>query len=88
MDFIKELHNQVDILKRDGDSVDETTERVSKALLDLGYALATPRLIRDNVKYYNQDIQAMADIVNRNLLTKEINIKSKNQKKIKIKKNN
>ena len=33
-------------------SVDETTERVSKALLDLGYALATPRLIRDNVKYY------------------------------------
>ena len=52
MDFIKELHNQVDILKRDGDSVDETTERVSKPLLDLGYALATPRLIRDNVKYY------------------------------------
>jgi hypothetical protein len=52
VDFIEELHNQVDILKRDGDSVDETTERVSKALLDLGYALATPRLIRDNVKYY------------------------------------
>jgi hypothetical protein len=52
MDFIEELHNQVDTLKRDGDSVDETTERVSKALLDLGYALATPRLIRDNVKYY------------------------------------
>ena len=45
-------------------------------------------IFRDNVKYYNQDIQAMADIVNINLLTKEINIKSKNQKKIKIKKNN
>jgi len=52
MDFISELHSQVDILKRDGDSVDEITERVSKALNDLGYALATPRLIRDNVKYY------------------------------------
>ena len=48
MDFISELHSQVDILKRDGDSVDEITERVSKALNDLGYALATPRLI----KYY------------------------------------
>jgi len=45
-------------------------------------------IFRDNVKYYNQDIEAFADIVNINLLTKEINIKSKNKKKIKIKKNN
>ena len=45
-------------------------------------------IFRDNVKYYNQDIEAFADIVNINLLTKEINIKSKNQKKIKVKKNN
>jgi len=45
-------------------------------------------IFRDNVKYYNQDIEAFADIVNINLLTKEIDIKSKNQKKIKIKKNN
>ena len=45
-------------------------------------------IFRDNVKYYNQDIVAFADSVDINLLTKEINIKSKNQKKIKIKKNN
>jgi len=45
-------------------------------------------IFSDNVKYYNQDIEAFADIVNINLLTKEIDIKSKNQKKIKIKKNN
>jgi hypothetical protein len=45
-------------------------------------------IFKDNVKYYNQDIEAFADIVNINLLTKEIDIKSKNQKKIKIKKNN
>ena len=45
-------------------------------------------IFRDNVKYYNQDIEAFADIVNINLLTKEIDIKSKTKKKIKIKKNN
>jgi hypothetical protein len=45
-------------------------------------------IFKDNVKYYNQDIEAFADIVNINLLTKEINIKSKNKKKIKIKKDN
>ena len=45
-------------------------------------------IFRDNVKYYNQDFEAFADIVNINLLTKEIDIKSKEQKKIKIKKNN
>ena len=44
-------------------------------------------IFRDNVKYYNQDIEAFADIVNINLITKEIDIKSKDQKKIKIKKN-
>jgi lipopolysaccharide export system ATP-binding protein len=38
-------------------------------------------IFNDNVKYYNQDIQAFADIVVINLLTKEIEVKSKNQKK-------
>jgi len=45
-------------------------------------------IFRDNVKYYNQDIEAFADNVKINLITKEIDIKSKNQKKIKLKKNN
>jgi lipopolysaccharide export system protein LptA len=45
-------------------------------------------IFKDNVKYYNQNIEAFADIVIINLLTKEIDIKSKNQKKIKIKKKN
>ena len=44
-------------------------------------------IFKDNVKYYNQEIEAFADIVDINLLTKEINIKSKNKKRIKIKKN-
>jgi len=43
-------------------------------------------IFRDNVKYYSEDIEAFADIVVINLLTKKIDIKSKNQKKIKIKK--
>ena len=45
-------------------------------------------IFRDNVKYYNQNIEAFADVVNINLLTKEIDIKSKNKKKIRIKNNN
>jgi len=45
-------------------------------------------IFRDNVKYYDKDIEAFADVVDINLITKEIDIKSKNQKKIKIKKNN
>ena len=44
-------------------------------------------IFKDNVKYINQNIEAFADIVVINLLTKEIDIKSKNQKKIIIKKN-
>ena len=44
-------------------------------------------IFKDNVKYYNQEIVAFADIVDINLLTKEINIKSKNKEQIKIKKN-
>jgi len=44
-------------------------------------------IFKDNVKYYNQEIEVFADIVDINLLTKEINIKSKNKKRIKIKKN-
>ena len=45
-------------------------------------------IFKDNVKYYNQNIEAFSDIVVINLLTKEIDIKSKNQKKIRIKKKN
>jgi len=44
-------------------------------------------IFKDNVKYYNQDIEAFSDIVIINLLTKEIDIKTINQKKIRIKKN-
>jgi len=44
-------------------------------------------IFKDNVKYYYQEIEVFADIVDINLLTKEINIKSKNKKQIKIKKN-
>jgi len=43
-------------------------------------------IFKDNVKYYNQNIEASADIVEINLITKEINIKSKNQKKIRVNK--
>ena len=45
-------------------------------------------IFSDNVKYYNQDIEAFADIVKINLITKEIDIKSKNRKKIKLEKKN
>jgi len=45
-------------------------------------------IFKDNVKYNNQNIEAYADIITINLLTKEIDIKSKNQKNIKIKKKN
>ena len=45
-------------------------------------------IFKDNVKYYSKDIEAFADIVVINLLTKEIDIKSKNQKKIRINKKN
>ena len=45
-------------------------------------------IFKDNVKYYNQKIEAFADMVIINLLTKEIDIKSKNQKKIRIKNKN
>jgi len=44
-------------------------------------------IFKDNVKYYNHEIEVFADFVDINLLTKEINIKSKNKKRIKIKKN-
>ena len=45
-------------------------------------------IFKDNVKYYNQNIEAFSDIVVINLLTKEIDIQSKDQKKIRIKKKN
>ena len=45
-------------------------------------------IFKDNVKYYNQNIEAFGDIVVINLLTKEIDIKSENQKKIRVKKKN
>ena len=43
-------------------------------------------IFKDNVKYNNLNIEAFSDIVVINLLTKEIDIKSKNQKKIRIRK--
>ena len=45
-------------------------------------------IFKDNVKYYNQNIEVFGDIVVINLITKEIDIKSKNQEKIRIKKKN
>ena len=45
-------------------------------------------IFKDNVKYYSQEFEAFGDAVVINLLTKEIDIKSKNKKKIIIKKNN
>ncbi|ETA70232.1 LPS export ABC transporter periplasmic protein LptC [Candidatus Pelagibacter ubique] len=45
-------------------------------------------IFKDNVKYNNLNIEAFSDIVEINLLTKEIDIKSKNQKKIRIRKKN
>ena len=45
-------------------------------------------IFKDNVRYYGPEYEAFADIVNINLLTKEIDIKSKNQKTIKVKKKN
>jgi len=45
-------------------------------------------IFKDNVKYNNSKYEAFADIVNINLLTKEIEFKSKNQKNIKVKKKN
>jgi len=44
-------------------------------------------IFKDNVKYYNHDTEMYADIVFVNLLTKEIDIKSNNKKKIIVKKN-
>lgn len=45
-------------------------------------------IFKDNVKYNNENIEAFSDIVVINLLTKEIDIRSKNQKKIRIRKKN
>ena len=45
-------------------------------------------IFKDNVKYNNQNIEAHANSVVINLLTKEIYIKSINQEKIRIKKKN
>ena len=45
-------------------------------------------IFRDNVKYYSSKVEAFAETVIINLLTKEIDIKSKNQEKVKIKTKN
>ena len=45
-------------------------------------------IFKDNVKYISHEFEAFGDAVVINLLTKEIDIKSKNNKKIRIKKNN
>jgi lipopolysaccharide export system protein LptA len=41
-------------------------------------------IFRDNVRYYNQDIKVFGDTVIINLLTKEIDIKSKKKKKTRM----
>ena len=43
---------------------------------------------KDNVRYFNQNIEAFSDMVVINLLTKEIDIISRNHKKIRINKKN
>ena len=44
-------------------------------------------IFKDNVKYYDQDFEAFGDAIVINLLTKTIDIKSNNKKKIRVKKN-
>ena len=55
----------------------------SEFLIDKNIAI-----FKDNVTYYSKNIEAFGDIVVINLLTKEIDIKSENQKKIRVKKKN
>jgi hypothetical protein len=45
-------------------------------------------IFKDNVRYYNENLEAFGDTIIINLLTKEVDIKSKNQKKIIIKNKN
>ena len=45
-------------------------------------------IFKDNVRYFNQNIEAFSDMVVINLLTKEIDIISRNHKKIRINKKN
>ena len=45
-------------------------------------------IFKDNVRYYNENLEAFGDTIIINLLTKEVDIKSKNQKKIRIKQKN
>ena len=45
-------------------------------------------IFKDNVKYYSSEVEAFGETVTINLLTKEIDIKSKNQEKVKIKTKN
>jgi lipopolysaccharide export system protein LptC len=39
-------------------------------------------IFKDNVRYYNENLEAFGDTIIINLLTKEVDIKSKNQKKL------
>ena len=45
-------------------------------------------IFKDNVRYYNENLEAFGDTIIINLLKKEVDIKSKNQKKIIIKNKN
>ena len=45
-------------------------------------------IFKDNVRYYNENLEAFGDTIIIDLLTKEVDIKSKNQKKIIIKNKN
>ena len=45
-------------------------------------------IFKDNVRYYNENLEVFGDTIIIDLLTKEVDIKSKNQKKIIIKNKN
>jgi len=63
--FIAELERLTEENKNQFNSVDELSERVASKMRGLGYALATPRLVKDyvvsylkaqgNLKTYNLD---------------------------------
>jgi|TARA_R110000803_G_scaffold121570_2_gene189652 hypothetical protein len=54
MSFIDDLHDQVNNLQENGESgdVNGLIVRVAEAMVNMGHAEATPRLVRDNVIHY------------------------------------
>jgi hypothetical protein len=54
MSFVDDLHNQVKNLQENGESrdINELIVRVAEAMVNMGHAETTPRLIRNNVIHY------------------------------------